>query len=279
MQTASDIKALLAERGLAPRHALGQNFLIDQNLLTKLVDRADLARGELVLEIGPGTGVLTETLLARGCSVVACEIDHGLFDLLHNRLERYLNQSLVIVRGDALGSAKRLSPTLLDAIASRPFVLVANLPYSIASPLMLDLAIRHPRCRGVYVTIQDEVARRLLARPGSRDFGPLAVLVGATCSVKKIATLAPACFWPSPKVTSAMVAIERLAVPRTDRLDRLEHLTAVVFRHRRKQLGGVLRGFTAWPDGVRATDRAETCTLAQLIELSRRVSADHLMMG
>ncbi len=206
-QTLSEIRGLLASRGLSPRHALGQNFLIDHNLLRRLVDESGVGAGDLVLEVGPGTGTLTEELLARGCEVIACELDRGLAGLLRNRLGN--EARFTLVEGDCLEGKRALSGALAGALAGRPFTLVANLPYGSATPLMLTLLVDHPECRAMFATIQREVADRLAARPGSKAYGPLAVVASLLARVRTVAALAPECFWPRPEVTSAMVAIER----------------------------------------------------------------------
>src|SRR4051812_46760539 len=203
VQPLSEIKDLLASRGLAPRKSLGQNFLIDHNLIRKLADAAGVGRGgakggDTVLEVGPGTGALTEELLARGCRVVAVELDRGLAGLLRERFAAYVRDAawhrasarcsppgragpppesgaggaLVLIEGDALdgplglnaAAAELLSPPhLLTSSPPHPFTLVANLPYAAGTPVMLALLTHFPSCRGQYVTIQREVADRLLA--------------------------------------------------------------------------------------------------------------------
>ena len=270
MQTLSQIKELLAARGLSPRKSLGQNFLIDQNLIRKLVDAAGVrggGPGDLVLEVGPGTGALTDELLARGCAVVACELDHGLADLLRDRHES--NPRFTLVEGDCLASKRALAPELLRSLAGRAFTLVANLPYNAASPLMLALLIDHPECRGLFVTVQREVADRLGAAPGTDEYGPLGVVAGALADVRRIAVLPPECFWPRPDVTSAMVAVVRSDPPLTDDPRRLAEFCTRVFSQRRKQIGSVLGRATPWPDGIEPSARAEDLSIRQLIALAR----------
>src|SRR5688572_24857373 len=121
VQTLTEIRQLLAERGLTPRHRLGQNFLHDKNQLTKLVDAANVSSGDVVLEVGPGTGTLTEGLIERGANVIACELDEQLADLLHERL----GSRITLIRGDALDKQRRLNPQVIEAINSRDFKLVA----------------------------------------------------------------------------------------------------------------------------------------------------------
>lgn len=262
---------MLEERGLSPRKALGQNFLVDQNLLTRLVDAAGVGPETRVLEVGPGTGTLTEELLARGARVVAVELDRALADLLRERFaDAIAANSLRLIEGDAVEGGRRVNAEALAALGDGPFKLVANLPYNAGTPLMMTLLIRHPACVGFWVTIQREVGDRLLAAPGSKDFGPLAVVSQALAKVSKIATLAPECFWPRPEVTSVMVSVVRRDDPLTNDAERLAAFCQAAFAHRRKQLGSTLgRGFP-WPEGVEPRHRAEQLTVPQLVAMAER---------
>jgi len=296
MQTLSDIRQLLSDRGLRPRKRFGQNFLHDQNQIRKLVDAADVTRGDLVLEVGPGTGALTEALLDRGVNVIACEIDRDLAAILRERFGDQIN----LIIGDCLKGQRELSDDVISAIAGRPFTLVANLPYQIASPLMAALLMDHPNCVGQFVTIQKEVADRLVAKPHTKAYGPLSIIVQALAKVQRIGTLSSSCFWPSPEVTSAMVSIlpspsgrgvrgEGAAVhsegwtrPHPDPLPEGEGVDPAMpsnrrafarfitdlFTKRRKQLGTIFgRDRTNWPPGVTADLRPEALDVGQLIEL------------
>ncbi len=307
-QSLSEIRALLESHGLSPRHALGQNFLVDQNLVRKLVDASGVGAGDLVLEVGPGTGTLTGELLERGCRVIACELDAGMSRLLRARFADRLTRSggideasrtLTLIEGDCLADKHHLSQAIDAALRrelaqrgehDRVFRLVANLPYGAATPLMLTLLLDHPECRGMYVTIQREVGDRLRAGPGSKAWGPLGVIAQAACGaggVRKIATLPPDCFWPQPEVTSVMIGLERPApdaivgtgaLPQSSLRD-LAQLCEVVFSQRRKQIGAVIgkvgraqRGLD-WkslePLGVGPTNRAEELSVASLAALAR----------
>lgn len=261
MQTLAQIRAMLDERGIAPRKALGQNFLIDQNLIAVLIDAAGVRAGDRVLEVGPGTGTLTEALMARGASVIACELDRGLAQLLADRLVGQPGPGqLTLIRGDCLASKHAINERLARELGDRPFSLVANLPYGAATPLIATLLTDWPACSRLAVTIQREVADRLEAGPGTRAYGPLAALIWATGRIERVATLAPACFWPRPEVTSAMVLIERLDQPRVDDPAGFARFCQTIFQSRRKQLGGVLArlcGPIDWPAGIDSHDRAE----------------------
>ena len=275
MQTLTHIKALLEARGLSPRHGFGQNFLIDHNQLSRLLDAAAIAPGEAVLEIGPGTGTLTEELLSRGGHVVAAEIDRGMCELLRASITP--SPQFTLVEGDCLSGKRALSTAILAALPA-PFVLVSNLPYDAATPAMSVLLADVPRCRGLFVTIQLEVAQRLLAKPGSKDYGPMSVLAQATCDCALIAKLPPGCFWPQPKVTSATVALRRRQQSQTTDARALVDFAQRVFEQRRKQLGTSMmrlrpEGSLAaaldfpWPAGITPPMRAEELSPAQMESL------------
>ncbi len=264
MQSLTEIKALLAQAGQSPKKALGQNFLIDANLVRKLIDASGVGEGDVVLEVGPGTGTLTEGLLARGCEVVASELDDGLCDLLTERLEGH---RCTIVRGDCLASKRAISNDVLRALAGRPFTLVANLPYHAATPLMLRLMTAHAECKAQFVTVQREVAERLCAGPGIRAYGSVSVVAGAVCEARMLGVLAPSCFWPRPEVTSAMMSLVRRSTSLTADAEDLAEFCQRLFSSRRKQLGSVLGRDANWPQGVSPTDRVEVLTPVQIEQL------------
>jgi 16S rRNA (adenine1518-N6/adenine1519-N6)-dimethyltransferase len=265
VQRLSEIKSLLAEHGLRPRKRFGQNFLHDQNLLHKLVDDAGVGTGDLVVEVGPGTGTLTEALLDRGAEIIACELDEGLADLIEARL----GDRIQLIRGDCLGRGRTLSTAIVEALQGRAFMLVANLPYQIASPLMVELLLTHPACGGQWITIQSEVADRLLAQPGTSQWGPLGIIVQWAATVTRLASLPPTCFWPAPAVSSAMVAIRPRA--RAGDIDpaAFARFITTLFTTRRKQLGGVLGRDLVQQAGVDPTWRCERLSIDQLETLFR----------
>lgn len=281
LQTLTEIRQLLAERGLTPRHRLGQNFLHDKNQLIKLLDAANIKPNDLVLEVGPGTGTLTQALLERGTNVIACELDPGMAQIIRDTLGRFMNTSepasvkpapphtqstiardrrdtprlaaLTLIEGDALDKQRRLNPQIIEAMNSRDFKLVANLPYQIASPLISSLLTDHPNCRGMYVTIQKEVAERLMAKSNSKAYGSLTMIVQALAEIELISTLSPGCFWPPPDVTSAMIAITpKHSTPINSGTESAREFSTFVtqlFTKRRKQLGTIFgRQHAGWSD-------------------------------
>lgn len=210
-QSKQQIRAHLASAGLQPRHRFGQNFMIDQNLVRLIADTARIAPQDLIIEVGPGTGTLTEELLNRGARVVAVEIDRDLADHLTTYFAQ--NDRLMIIRGDALDGKHAIHPMLREQIAKartlpeQTIKLVANLPYNIASPLVIDLLIE-----GVHelvFTVQKEVAERLKARSRTDAYGPLTVMARMMSEVEMLRVLPPGAFWPAPKIESALVRMQR----------------------------------------------------------------------
>ncbi|MBU6412284.1 MAG: ribosomal RNA small subunit methyltransferase A [Planctomycetes bacterium] len=270
-QTLTEIRRILEERGLKPKHALGQNFLIDQNLVRKLVDDAGVGAGDVVLEIGPGTGTLTDELVARGCVVIACELDANLAAHLRERFAGAGNFTLI--EGDCLARKKELEPRVIEAIGGRGFSLVANLPYGAGTPVMMNLMTGFPACRGMWVTIQKEVGDRMLARPetGGGDMGPLAVVAQLLGTPALVAKLGPECFWPRPEIDSVMLRWVRDDSLGIQRPREFVEFVTELFSQRRKQLGGALKRLSI--DAARASEvvdptmRAEQLTVKQFADL------------
>jgi 16S rRNA (adenine1518-N6/adenine1519-N6)-dimethyltransferase len=210
-QTKNEIRSLLAGvNANGPRHRFGQNFMIDQNLVRLVADAGELSAGDLCLEVGPGTGTLTEELLERAGRVVAVEIDRDLARLLRDRFGG--RESFRLIEGDALANKHALNAELLAAIDEgrqaglRP-KLVANLPYNVASPLVIELLVA-----GVDLlafTVQKEVGDRLRGREGTDDYGPLSIMAQRLARVEVLRTLPPQAFWPAPKIESALVRMTR----------------------------------------------------------------------
>jgi len=246
-QTQSEIRALLASVGLSPRHRYGQNFLIDLNLMRKVVEAADLQPADTVLEVGCGTGSLTEMLLAAGAYVVGVEIDHGLQDLLRSRLGE--NARFSLVAGDVLAGKHQINPDVLAELgrhapaAPGQYKLVANLPYQVATPLLMELLYVQPRFGRLTCTIQKEVGERLSAAPDTEAYGPISVIAATLADVRLVATFPPTAFWPRPKVESVLVDIK----PSSDPPIAAPEIPAFVefvrgsFLHRRKTIKNVLQ--------------------------------------
>lgn len=267
-QTLSQIKTLLRGHGLRPKKRFGQNFLHDGNLMSRLVDAAQLRPGEHVLEVGPGTGSLSLRLLEAGVKLLAIEVDGDLELILRNVLALETSPATLII-GDVLAGKHRLDPMVVEALPDVPFKLVANLPYNVASPLLANLVTDYPKMALAVATVQREVAQRICAAPGSKDYGPLGILLQAMCEIERIAHVPPSCFWPVPEVDSTMLRLRRRETPLTREPHRLAELLQRLFRQRRKQLGTILGRTVPLPPGINSSDRPEQLTVQQLITLAR----------
>jgi 16S rRNA (adenine1518-N6/adenine1519-N6)-dimethyltransferase len=253
-QTQSYLRSLFARRGIAPRRQLGQNFLIDLNIHDLIVKAADVGPGDMVLEVGSGTGALTSLMAARGATVVAVEVDPAMAKLTAEAVAGL--PGVRVLAQDALEGKNELSPGVLDAVRSglaaapgRHLKLVANLPYNVATPVITNLLVHPELCPMLMVvTIQRDLADRVNARPASPAYGAVSVLVQALAEVSLVRGLPPTVFWPRPKVDSAVVAIRPLVARRAKVGDVawFHQLVRRVFLHRRKYLRHVLAGL--WRD-------------------------------
>lgn len=277
-QTLSQIKALLGAHGLHPKHRLGQNFLHDHNKLNAICQAARIQRGQIVLEVGGGTGTLCLALLDQGAQLVIVEADPDLEPILLQQLDSYGDRYQLII-ADVLAGKHELNPQVIQALCHAgkpagdlkqvpPFKLVANLPYNTASPLIANLVSDYPAMSLAVITIQREVADRLLAPPGGKQYGPLGILVQAMCKVEKITSMPPSCFWPQPQVESTAVRLTRLAEPLTDDPKNLSQMLQRVFSQRRKQLGAILGKDFPMPVGINPRLRPQDLSIAQLVALA-----------
>jgi len=213
MQTKRQIQQLLASAGIFPNKRLGQNFLIDLNLMRLLIDSANIGGSDCVLEVGCGTGSLTEAIAEKASKVIAVEFDRKLAEIAKRQLAGAEN--VEIVNTDILESKNTISPIVAGAIEqarkkySGRLMLVANLPYNCACPVMVNLIAGPVIADDMYVTVQKEVADRMTAAPGGSDYGVLSILLAAAGKVKIMRVLGPTVFWPAPQVDSAMVSFVR----------------------------------------------------------------------
>lgn len=246
-QTRSLLMNLFERSGFHPRSDLGQNFLIDLNLIEFLVEQADLDQRDVVLEIGAGTGGLTAFLAARAGAVISVEIDERVHALAARALTDLANVRLL--HGDALRNKHHFSPDLLHAIETqvraepqRRLKLVANLPYSIATPVISNLVASDLPWESMLVTIQWELAERIRAKPASEHYGALSVWIQSQCDVEVLKKLGPTVFWPRPQVDSAIMRILPDPAQRGMIGDRtfFQEFVRRVFQQRRKSLRSVL---------------------------------------
>jgi len=247
-QTATYLSKRLAAAGLRPAARFGQNFLIDLNLVDLIADSAGLRKTDVVLEVGTGVGSLTSRLSDRAGAVLSVEIDANLHQLASEELEGRANVRLI--HGDALRNKNALRDDLMgqirDAIArigdEARFLLVANLPYNVATPIVSNLLLETPPPDGMVVTIQKEMGDRIVASPGSKDYGALSVWIQSICDCEIVRVLPPTVFWPRPKVQSAILRID-LAPERRAAFADLRYFHQMVrslFFHRRKFLRSVV---------------------------------------
>jgi 16S rRNA (adenine1518-N6/adenine1519-N6)-dimethyltransferase len=254
MQTKREIQELLSAAGVAPNRTLGQRFLVDLNLMRLLVDAARIGPSDVVLEIGTGTGSLTEALAPPAGRVVTVELDSTLAEIAQSQLADARN--VQIVNADVLSGKGTINPTVTEAVTEararlkgigpieEPRVLlVSNLPYDVASPVMINLVKGPVTVDAMFVTVQKEVADRMTARPGSRDYGTLSIFLQATGAVEAIRRLKPSVFWPPPAVESAMVRYVRDR-DRSRRIQDMDLFGAVIglfIGHRRKMLRACIK--------------------------------------
>ena len=232
------MRAVLARHGLAARRDLGQNFLVDEHQAARLVDLAGVAPEDGVLEIGTGLGILTRALAARARRVVTVEVDAGVVRALC--ADALLPDDVELVHADAL------SLDLAERVAElgTPARVVANLPYAVSAPLLRRLLDLRGQLVDWSVMLQRDVASRLLARPGSKEYGSLAVLHALTVEPRLATRLGPRCFFPVPKVDSAFVRVvpRAAALLRPGELAQVERVVRAAFGQRRKTLANALRG-------------------------------------
>ena len=272
IDTLPPLRQVIADHDLSARKSMGQNFLLDLNLTAKIARQAGDLTGCDVLEIGPGPGGLTRGLLAEGARrVVAIEKDQRCLPALEEISQAYPGQ-LSILSADALAidPLEHLTP---------PIRVIANLPYNVGTELLvrwLTPAQWPPFWDSLTLMFQREVAERIVAQPGSKAYGRLALLAQWRVDARIVMSLPPEAFTPPPKVSSSVVHLTALPEPRYPADPKLlEHVVAKAFNQRRKMLRAALKGMA--PDiedrliaaGIKPTDRAETVGLEQFCALAR----------
>ena len=291
-QTISYLSRRFAECGIRLNARNGQNFLIDLNLQRRIVERAELGPDDVVLEVGTGTGALTGLMAAQAGVVVTVEIDARLHQLASEEL--FGRTNVVMLRQDVLKNKNTLDPGVIAAVEEqlagapgRRLKLVANLPFNVATPVIANLLLSSIVPHAMTVTIQKELADRITASPGTKDYGALAVWMQSQCRVELVRTLPPSVFWPRPKVTSAVIHVEVDEVRRRGigDLKFFHAFERALFLHRRKFLRGVLH--SAWKDqldkpavdalmadlGLSPESRAEELDVPTILRLCEAVRA------
>ena len=269
-QTQSFLRELFQQLKLHPKNKLGQNFLIDLNLLDVLLKEAELTPTDLVLEVGTGTGSLTRRLTEQAGAVLSVEIDADFHRLAQETLG--YRPHMRLVHADILKNKNQLSPEVMDLLRSAwqsgkltQIKLVSNLPYAVATPVISNLLLSDVSFERMVVTVQWEIADRLLAGPDSREYGALAILVQSIADVELIRRIPPTAFWPRPQVDSAIVRIRPNAQKRARIADpqNFRYFLRDLYAHRRKNLRG---GLLAMPARARV-ENAKALVDAKLKEM------------
>ena len=290
-QTLSFLRKRFEEVGISPQKKLGQNFLIDLNLIDVLYDAAKIEKNDVILEVGTGTGSLTAQMAPAAAKVITVELDPSMYALASEELEKHDN--VLMLHHDILKNKNKLSPIVTDAIdeavaeeEGRVYKLAANLPYNVATPIISNLLARDKPPRTMTVTIQKELADRIVAKPSSKDYGALSIWVQSQCRAEIVRVMPPSVFWPRPKVDSAIIHIELDDALRGRIHDLAEFQTFVrsMFFHRRKFLRSVLvsavKGRLSKPEvdailegqGLSPMLRSENLSVEQMLSLSAAVS-------
>lgn len=256
----------------------GQNFLIDTHVLDKIMDHAKITEEDFVLEIGPGIGTMTQYLCERAREVTAVEIDNNLIPILEDTLSEYSN--VEIIHGDIL--KVDIAELAREKNDGKPIKVVANLPYYITTPIIMGLFESHVPIDSITVMVQREVAERMQASPGSKDYGALTLAVQFYARPEIVANVPPNCFMPRPKVGSAVICLNRHEIPIVQVEDEklMFHLIRASFNQRRKTLANGLNnspGISLGKEkiqeclqelGVSETIRGEALSLEQFAKLS-----------
>ncbi|MDN0054966.1 16S rRNA (adenine(1518)-N(6)/adenine(1519)-N(6))-dimethyltransferase RsmA [Collinsella ihumii] len=272
-------RALLETYGLATKHRLGQNFLIDNHVIEKIMDLAALDGSERVVEVGPGIGTLTLALLQDAARVVSIEADGELEPVL--RTHALEHDNFAYIMGDAL----RVAPErIAEACGGAPEILVANLPYNVAATIILQFFQTMPDLRSAVVMVQKEVADRIAAHPGTKTYGGYTAKLGLYAGVTGRFEVPPRCFMPAPHVDSAVVRLDRHEVPLASEasdVDRICEVIDAAFAQRRKTIRNSMSAsgfdkaaldaaFNAC--GIAPTARAETLGVEDFVRLAACLS-------
>nr|WP_296463620.1 16S rRNA (adenine(1518)-N(6)/adenine(1519)-N(6))-dimethyltransferase RsmA [uncultured Acetatifactor sp.] len=259
----------------------GQNFLVDPNVLERVMDAAGVSGEDCVLEIGPGIGTMTQLLAERAGKVVAVEIDRNLIPILEETLAPYSN--VTVINEDIL--KLDVEETIRVRGEGRPVKVVANLPYYITTPIIMSLLEGGAPLESITVMVQKEVAERMQAGPGTKDYGALSLAVQYYSRPEVVANVPPNCFIPRPNVGSAVIRLTRYGTPPVQAADPGKLFTVIraSFNQRRKTLANSLANAPGLPAsrervtrileemGLPAMIRGEALTLEQFAALSDRL--------
>lgn len=275
--------AVLQKYDFVFQKKFGQNFLIDTHVLDKIVSAAQITKEDVVLEIGPGIGTLTQYLAYQAKEVIAVEIDKALIPILQDTLSAYDN--VTVLNEDIL--KVDINKLVNEKNGGKPIKVVANLPYYITTPIIMGLFESHVPVASITVMVQKEVADRMQVGPGTKDYGALSLAVQYYAEPYIVANVPPNCFMPRPKIGSAVIRLTRHEQPPVEVKDEklMFRLIRASFNQRRKTLANGLKNDASLPYtkevveeaiaacGLPATVRGEALTLAEFAELANYFSS------
>ena len=275
-------KVVLERFGFSFQKKFGQNFLIDQNILENIISEAGITKEDFVLEIGPGIGTMTQYICEAARKVVAVEIDKNLIPNLNETLKDYSN--VTVINEDILKID--LQRFIEENNDGRPIKIVANLPYYITTPIIMELFESHAAIESITVMVQKEVADRMQVGPGTKDYGALSLAVQYYSNPKVVMVVPPSCFMPRPNVSSSVIRLERYTQPPVEVVDEklMFQIIRASFNQRRKTLANGLTNGLSLPIskeelmnifqdlGWKENIRGEALTLEQFALLSNTIS-------
>ncbi|MDX1359483.1 MAG: 16S rRNA (adenine(1518)-N(6)/adenine(1519)-N(6))-dimethyltransferase RsmA [Clostridia bacterium] len=278
----SDMFNRMSGYGIKPVKSLGQNFLADKNTIEKIIDSAEITREDLVIEVGPGAGSLTKRLAEKAGNLIAVEIDKNLIPLLEDLLSD--NENARVVHADVL---KYDIPSLLKSDYSdyKSYKVVANLPYYITTPILMKFLESDFPPSAMVVMMQKEVAERINAGPGGKEYGSLSVVAGYYCSVSKVMDVSPNCFYPKPDVSSTVLRMDTRENPEVSIDDEglFFRLVRSAFSQRRKKVSNSISNTLGYDISKKQIEevlgqmsipsdiRAERLSIGNFAELSNRI--------
>jgi 16S rRNA (adenine1518-N6/adenine1519-N6)-dimethyltransferase len=275
MYKPSELRQFLDGLGIHPKKSLSQNFLIDGNIINKIVKAADVQPGDLVVEIGSGPGSLTEALLKAGARVIAVEKDN----LLAKELERLGSQPQLEVHCEDI-----MTFPLADTLAreGKKAKVIANLPYHLTTPIISLLVGMRDKISSIVVMVQEEVARRFIALPGTPDYGSYSLFLRFYTNPRYAFTVSRNCFYPVPNVESAVVRLDLKEPPAVKDEERFFLMTRTAFKQRRKAMRGSLREIYTPESMMNALatigkgplTRPEELSLEEFLELHKKLEGD-----
>ncbi len=267
--TPKKTREIIESNRFAFKKNYGQNFLIDNNILDTIVDAAKITKDDCVLEIGPGIGSLTQVLAESAKKVVAVEIDKTLIPILKNTLSPYENVNVIhqdILKTDVM-------QLIADEEMATPIKVIANLPYYITTPIIMDLLEKHYPIASITVMVQKEVAERMEALPSTKNYGALSVAVQYYCNVNLDTIVSPSCFMPPPNVSSAVITLNVLPERKVTTKDEVLffHVVKCAFGQRRKTLLNSL-----FNQGEFGLSKEELTTLIESLGWDARIRGETL---